>query len=68
MSIKEIKVQNKKIIAYELPSELKKNNENIGNKLEDFEILQVLGEGSYGFVAKVKSKLNSQIYALKKIK
>ena len=40
---------------------------NIGNKLEDFEILQVIAEGSYGFIAKVKSKLNSEIYALKKI-
>lgn len=40
---------------------------NIGNKLEDFEILQVIDEGSYGFIAKVKSKLNSEIYALKKI-
>ena len=39
---------------------------NIGNKLEDFEILQVLSEGSYGFIAKVKSKLNSEIYFLKK--
>ena len=41
---------------------------NIGNKLEDFEILQIIAEGSYGSIAKVKSKLNSEIYALKKIK
>ena len=39
---------------------------DIGNKLSDFEILQVLGQGTYGFVAKVKSKLNLKIYALKK--
>ena len=41
-------------------------NSEIGNKLSDFEILQVLGVGGYGFVAKVKSKLNLKIYALKK--
>ena len=42
------------------------NNYDIGNKLSDFEILQILGKGAYGFVAKVKSKLNLRIYALKK--
>ena len=42
------------------------NNSDIGNKLEDFEILQIIGKGTYGFVAKVKSKLNLRIYALKK--
>ena len=44
----------------------KDESSDIGNKLADFEILQVLGQGSYGFVAKVKSKLNLKIYALKK--
>ena len=39
---------------------------NIGNCLKDFEILQVLGKGSFGFVAKVKSKKNLKIYAMKK--
>ena len=29
---------------------------DIGSHLSDFEILQVLGEGGFGFVAKVKSK------------
>ena len=38
----------------------------IGKQLSDFEILQVLGEGAYGFVAKVQSKLDFRIYALKK--
>ena len=42
-------------------------NEDIGNKLEDFEILQTLGKGSYGFVAKVKSKINHKLYAMKMI-
>ena len=52
--------------------EMMKNQENIledkeiGNHLSDFEILQVLGEGGFGFVAKVKSKKNLQIYAMKK--
>ena len=45
---------------------IKKENKNIGNKLEDFTILQVMGEGSFGFVAKVRSKINLKIYALKK--
>ena len=42
-------------------------NENIGTKFEDFEILQTLGKGSYGFVAKVKSKINQKLYAMKMI-
>ena len=42
-------------------------NENVGNKLEDFEILQTLGKGGYGFVAKVKSKKNHKLYAMKMI-
>ena len=41
-------------------------DEKIGNKLEDFTILQVMGMGSFGFVAKVRSKINLKIYALKK--
>ena len=44
-----------------------KKKEYIGNKLDDFEILQTLGKGSYGFVAKVKSKINDKIYAMKMI-
>ena len=56
----------------EKPFILEQNNskneeEDIGNKLEDFEILQTLGKGSYGFVAKVKSKKNEKIYAMKMI-
>ena len=41
--------------------------EEMGNKVDDFEILQVLGKGSFGFVAKVKSRLNHKIYAMKQI-
>ena len=40
---------------------------NIGNKLEDFEFLSKLGEGSYGQVYKVLSKLNNKVYAMKKL-
>ena len=43
------------------------SNEYVGNKLEDFEILQTLGKGSYGFVAKVKSKVNHKLYEMKMI-
>ena len=41
--------------------------EYIGNKIDDFEILQTLGKGSYGYVSKVKSKINQKIYAMKMI-
>lgn len=44
-----------------------KKDDFIGDKLDDFEILQTLGKGSYGFVAKVKSKINEKIYAMKMI-
>ena len=36
--------------------------------MENFEILETLGEGSYSTVYKVKRKLDNQIYALKKVK
>ena len=44
-----------------------KFKENIGDKLDNFEILQTLGKGSYGYVSKVKSKINQKIYAMKMI-
>ena len=68
MGINLINVKNKEILAYKLPPFYNNENNLIGNKLEDFEILQILGEGSFGFIAKVKSKLNSKIYALKQNK
>ena len=67
MGINVVNVENKKILAYKIPSHYKKEDNNIGNKIEDFIILQVMGEGSYGFVAKVKSKINLELYALKRI-
>ena len=42
------------------------SDKDIGIHLSDFEILQVLGKGGYSFVAKVKSKINLRIYAMKK--
>ena len=45
----------------------KENKENIGKNLDDFEFLQILGEGAFGEAYKVKSKLNNKIYALKKV-
>ena len=44
-----------------------KEDDLMGEKVDDFEILQVLGEGSFGFVAKAKSRLNHKIYAIKQI-
>ena len=40
-------------------------DEFMGDKFEDFELLQLLGEGSYGKVVKVSSKINQKIYATK---
>ena len=39
----------------------------MGDKIDDYEILQVLGEGSFGYVAKAKSRLNHKIYAIKQL-
>ena len=68
MGINIINIENKEILAYKIPSFYNNENNLIGNKLEDFEILQIMGEGSFGNIAKVKSKLNSEIYALKQNK
>ena len=40
-------------------------DELMGDKLEDFELLQLLGEGTFGKVLKVSSKINQKIYAMK---
>ena len=42
-------------------------NEFIGNKIEDFEILQNIGKSSFGYISKVKSKINQKIYTIKMI-
>ena len=43
------------------------DSKTIGQKLENFEILKLLGKGSFGKVYKVQSKLNKKIYAMKMI-
>jgi serine/threonine protein kinase len=44
------------------------NDDIMGDKFEDYEILQVITDkNKYGFFAKVRSKINSKIYAMKKI-
>lgn len=52
-----------------LENEIKKNieDDDIGNSIDDFEIITNLGKGGYGDVEKVRSKKNQKIYALKKI-
>ena len=44
-----------------------RNSKYIGNKLNDFEILIELGRGSFGIVFKVLSKIDNNIYAMKKL-
>ena len=42
-------------------------SETMGQKLDDFEILKLLGKGNSGKVYKAQSKLNKKIYAMKVI-
>ena len=44
---------------------VKDEKENVGTKSEDFEIIQLLGEGGFGKVFKVISKINNKVYAMK---
>jgi serine/threonine protein kinase len=66
MKIDMIESQNNMIAQNIIRDIDNKDNNFIGDKLSDFEILQVLGKSSLGFVAKVKSKKNLKIYAMKK--
>ena len=66
MSISTIKGQDGKQYIIFDESDLYDDKE-LGDKLEDFEIQQILGKGSYGFVAKVRSKRNNKIYAMKQM-
>ena len=43
------------------------DDSQIGNKLDDYEILRKLGHGTFGKVFKVLSKLNSKVYAMKQL-
>ena len=54
------------ILTYRIPLKTDNIDNNIGNSIEDFQILEILGSGTFGYIAKVKSKINHRIYALKK--
>ena len=59
------KNSNIKISFPEFLKKEKKEEENIGNNINDFIPLKKLGSGSYGHLFKVKSKINNKIYAMK---
>ena len=59
-------IRGEQIFEYKFPEFLNENNE-IGTTADDFEVLQVLGNGAFGNVLKVKSKKNLEIYAMKKV-
>ena len=54
-------------IEYEVPEFISDKTENVGDKEEDFEVLQVIGAGAFSEVLKVRSKINFGFYAMKKI-
>ena len=54
------------VFEYKFPEFISDNNEITQNS-NDYEILQVLGSGAFSCVLKVKSKINNQIYAMKKV-
>ena len=43
------------------------DDSQIGDKSDDFEILRKLGEGAFGKVFKVRSKINNKVYAMKQL-
>lgn len=53
-------------LTFHIPN--KYDIKEIGNKLEDFEIIQNLGQGGNAFVLKARSKKNFKLYAIKKSK
>ena len=59
-------IRGEQIFEYKFPDFLDDSNK-IGNTADDFEVLQVLGNGAFGNVLKVKSKKNLEIYAMKKV-
>ena len=68
MGINILESNNKEqIYTYKIPEFINENKEEIGNKEEDFEILQVIGGGAFSLVFKVKSYKNHNIYAMKKV-
>ena len=55
------------IITYKAPDFMNENTKDVGDKEEDFEVLQVIGAGAFSQVLKVKSRKNYGIYAMKKV-
>ncbi len=49
------------------PKNIKSKESFVGSRLSDFEIIKQLGKGSYGTVYVVKSKVDSNIYVMKKM-
>ena len=43
------------------------DDSQMGSKSDDFELLRKLGEGAFGKVFKVRSKINNKVYAMKKL-
>ena len=43
------------------------DDSQMGDKLDDFEILRKLGKGAFGQVFKVCSKKNNKVYAMKQL-
>lgn len=64
--VEEVNKENDQEIA--IKSSLFVDNRNIKTLQEDYEILELLGEGAFGKVKKVKHKPSGQIRALKIIK
>ena len=55
----------KTYLSLEYKQDYKGNN--VGSKPEDFENLRVLGSGTFGQVFKTRSKIDNEIYAMKKM-
>ncbi len=67
MGINIIEQQNEEpFFEYKIPGFINEDNK-LGNSSGDYAILQVLGGGGFSSVLKVKSKINSKIYAMKKV-
>ena len=66
MEIQIIKdIQGKQHIVFNNESLL--NDSFLGDKIEDFEFMKIIGRGNESLTLKVKSKINDNIYVLKKI-
>ena len=59
-------LNDEQIFEYKIPGFINEGHK-MGNSSNDFEILQVLGGGGFSRVLKVKSKMNSRVYAMKKV-